>query len=507
MTGLLLTGARLVRVGEAGVPDRPVDLRLRDGRVVEVGARVAREPGEEVVALDGRWAMPGLWDAHVHPVMWGLARTRIDLAGTGDPQDVCRRVATALTSRPGTGLVLGYGYRSGVWARQPTVAELDTVTGSRPVALASGDGHNGWLNSAALALVGEPPRDGTLVEEAWYAAYRRLESVAAQTEDAEAAVRAALDEAAARGVVGIVDFEFGSAFRDWPGRIARAEPPVRVRAATYSDGLDEVAARGLRQGDRLVPGCDRVTMGPVKVISDGSLNTMTAWCCDPFVGAHEREFPRGRPNVTTTDLAAIMLRAKEIGLGAAIHAIGDAAFMSALEAFAASGASGSIEHAQLIDRAAIPLMVRLGLTASVQPVHLLDDREANALLWPDRTDRVYAFRTLLDAGVRLALGSDAPVAPLDPWAAIAAAVCRADPGGPPWHPEQRLTIAEALAASTDFRTSLAAGSLADITILDHDPYAALRLPEADRATWLRGIRTAATVVGGRLTYADLGPRP
>lgn len=496
MPSLLIRTTRLVPVGVPAPTTSPVDLRLRDGRVVEIGARLAPGPGEPMFDADGRWAMPGLWDAHVHPVMWALARSLVDLAGATCAEDVCRRLANALPERPGDGLVLGYGHRSATWPRPPTVAELDAVTGSRPVALASGDGHNGWLNSAALALIGEPQRTGALAEDAWYAAYRRLEVRAAHVETPEAALDAALDDAVARGVVGIVDFEFGSAFRAWPERVARRRPPLRIRAATYADGLEDVAAAGLRTGDPLVPEDDRVTMGPLKVIADGSLNTLTAWCCQPYADPPDS---RGRSNIGVDDLTDLLTQARGLGLDCAVHAIGDLAFAGTLAAIEASGQRGRIEHAQLIDAPSVPRMARLGLTASVQPVHCLDDREAIARFWSDRSERAYAFRTLLDAGVPLALGSDAPVAPLDPWRAMAAAVHRAGDGEPAWHPEQALTVAEALAASTDGQTTLHAGSRADLVLLESDPLA--RVGDAEvRARHLRGMHVAATVIAGQIIH-------
>src|SRR5581483_6501907 len=112
------------------------------------------------------------------------------------------------------------------------------------------------------------------------------------------------------------------------------------------------------------------------------------------------------------------------------------------------GARGSIEHAQLTTSRAITQMASLGLVASVQPAHLLDDREPTDRVWPDRSERCFTFRSLLDHGVEVSLGSDAPVAPLDPWLAIAAAGHRGRPADQPWHPEQAITAAEAIAAST-----------------------------------------------------------
>lgn len=503
---MLIRSVRLVPVGPGPAPTwggEPVDLRLADGRVTHVGPALVPDAAERVLEADGRWVIPGLWDAHTHPVMWALARRRLDLIGTTSASDTERRVRERLDGIPGAGLVLGYGYRSATWADPPTTAGLDAVSGERPVALASGDGHNGWLNSAALRLLGLPPRGGVLTEDEWYAAYPRLEALDPNAADPLPALAEAVADAHARGIVGLVDFEFGSSWRTWPEYVERGLDTIRVRASTYADRLAEVAAAGLRTGDRLVEGHDLVTMGSLKVIGDGSLNTLTAWCRDPYLGAQGRENPRGRANLDLDALIDLMAEATSLGLSAAIHAIGDAAVAATIEAFARTGATGSIEHAQLIDWADLPRLAATGITASVQPAHLVDDRDVSGQWWGDRTDRLYAFRALTEAGVPLALGSDAPIAPLDPWLAIAAAVHRSGDNRPPWHPEQALTVAEALAASTDGQPTLGVGSRADLVLLDADP-----LPDADdsgaQAAYLRALPVAATLVAGRLVTAPPG---
>ena len=170
-------------------------------------------------------------------------------------------------------------------------------------------------------------------------------------------------------------------------------------------------------------------MGPLKVISDGSLNTRTAWCCEPYAdggGTGKREPDSGHA-------ARPAHPAREHGLEAAIHAIGDAAVHEALNAFEQTRATGSIEHAQLIQREDSRTMAQLGIRASVQPAHLLDDRDLTELFWPDQTDRCFALRWLYDDGVEVVLGSDAPVSPLDPWEAMAAAVHRSRDEREPWH--------------------------------------------------------------------------
>jgi predicted amidohydrolase YtcJ len=255
----------------------------------------------------------------------------------------------------------------------------------------------------------------------------------------------------------------------------------------------------------LLDGHDLVTMGPLKVISDGSLNTLTAWCCDPYVGGEHLEHPRGLPNLPVEELTRIMVRAREIGLTAAIHAIGDQAVASTLDAFAASGQIGSMEHAQLVRWGDVQRLAEAGITASVQPTHALDDRDVSQLWWADRTDRLYAFRAMLDAGVPLALGSDAPVSPLDPWLAIAAAVHRSGDDRPAWHPEQAITVAEALASSTDGQGTLAPGSRGDVVLLDADPLTTDGAGDdsGERAAYLRSMPVAATVVAGRPVHSTL----
>jgi predicted amidohydrolase YtcJ len=175
-----------------------------------------------------------------------------------------------------------------------------------------------------------------------------------------------------------------------------------------------------------------------------------------------------------------------------VHAIGDHANSLALDAFAEIGMGGRIEHAQLLAERDFPRFAELGVVASVQPDHAMDDRDVAEHHWAGRTGRAFATRSLLDAGAQLAMGSDAPVSPLDPWTTMAAAVNRTRGGREPWHPEQRISIAEALAAST--RTSVAVGELADLVITEVDPLA------VDDP---RGMTVSATLLGGGFTHRAL----
>jgi predicted amidohydrolase YtcJ len=493
MVSMVLRHARVVGLGTAA-PDAPCDILVEDGRVTAVHPGIERPAGLDEVEAGGRWLVPGLWDQHVHLGQWVVTAQRVDFSATTSPDDVVRQVAAHLARHPGRPLV-GHGHRSGSWQREATVSELDAVSGDVPVVLVSGDVHHGWLNTAALRRLGVADRDSVLIEQDWFTVYPQVSELFGSGDASAEGYRQSLLAAAARGVVGVADFELEDGTEAWSRRWHEGCDLLRVRTATYPDALDNVVARGLRTGDAL-PGCDdRATVGPLKIISDGSLNTHTAWCCAPYAHAADADLPSGAPNVSADELVDLMRRAHTAGLQVATHAIGDAAVREAVRSYAATGARGSIEHVQLALLEDIGRMAGLGIRASVQPSHLLDDRDIIDQLWPGRTDRCFAFRSMLDRGVDLVLGSDAPVSPLDPWQSIAAAVHRAAPGQPAWHPEQALTAGQALAASVDGQPTVQPGSRGDLVLLDADPLAA--------GTDLRAMPVAATFVAGVPVFSTL----
>jgi predicted amidohydrolase YtcJ len=502
--GFVLREVQLVPLRGYAAPPGPVDVRVAGGRVVQVGRvgeRLDRLVGVDEVRGAGRWLVPGLWDHHVHVGQWTLASQRLDLSTARSVEDALRRVSERLAELPDVPVV-GWGHRSGSWERQPTVQELDEVTGVRPVVLISGDGHHAWINTVALRGLKLAERDDVVRETEWFAAYPRLVDLVGSDGTSPDAYQHTMRQAAASGVVGLVDLEFDQSASEWPEREAGGASLLRVRVGAYVDTLDDFLAAKVRTGDPM-PGCSPlVTMGPLKVISDGSLNTGTAWCCSSYGHGGGA----GAPNITSEGLRAVMEAANRHGLEVAIHAIGDAAVEQALAEFGTTGARGSIEHAQLIAREHSRAMARLGVRASVQPAHLLDDRDLTEAVWHDRCERCFALRWLQDDGVELAFGSDAPVSPLDPWLAIAAAVHRSGDEREPWHPEQALTAAEALGASTDGWGTVAPGHPADLALLDTDPLAggsSAQHSSAQQATALRSMQVAATWVAGGLVHSAL----
>lgn len=472
----------------------PVDVIVRDGVIAEIGptGSVARD-GEQVDA-EGRFVGPGLWDAHVHFSQWVITQRRVDLSATRDVGDVLRTVRHAVDSGfPLTnGVLLGYGYRDGLWGAPTTLRALDEAFEDMAVVLVNGDLHSAWMNSRGAARLGlAPDASGVVSEVAWIEAMQRFEKSSSVPVEA---YRDAADAAARRGIVGVVEYENMPNFDEWPARVAAGVTSLRVDAAVWPDQLEEAIARGLRTGDRLDP-TGLVTMGRLKVVVDGSLNTRTAWCWDAYPGV-DPSAPHacGIESVPIAELTRLLERAHANGIDAAVHAIGDRANTEVIATFEALGMPGIIEHAQLVREEDFARFARAGLIASVQPEHAMDDRDIADRHWAGRTGRAFAFGSLHRSGAQLRLGSDAPVAPLDPWHALASATTRSRGRRDAWHPEQRLPLDVALDASS--RTRLRVGQPADLVIVDHDPF------DCGRDD-LREMPVAATLLGGRFTHRVL----
>ncbi|HWR84590.1 MAG TPA: amidohydrolase family protein, partial [Rhodoglobus sp.] len=437
-------------LGNARLGDAVVDLRIEDGTIAEIG-----DIGSPDIDASGRWVIPGLWDEHVHYTQWALTSQRIDLGQAVSAQHAADIVGTAVVE--GADLLVGANFRDALWPDAPTAALLDAVTGGIPTALVSADLHAVWLNTAGLARFGHAGHPtGLLVEDDAFGVEQQLGTVPAETIDAWG--RAAAAAAARRGVVGVADLEMAWNLGDWQRRVDAGHDALRVEFAIYTEHLDRAIGLGLRTGSAVG---ELLSVGRYKVLTDGSLNTRTAYLHDAYGdGTH------GMLVVPFDTLVQNMRKATAAGIEPTVHAIGDHANTLALDAFEAVGSGGRMEHAQLLTERDVPRFAALGVEVSAQPQHLVDDRDVADHHWAGRTGRAYPFRSLLDAGATLRFGSDAPVSPLDPWVGIAAAVDRTQDERPPWHGEQRITNAEALAAST--RTIVAVGQPADLAIVEYD---------------------------------------
>jgi predicted amidohydrolase YtcJ len=471
-----------------------------------VGTHETALPGPERVELGGRCVLPGLNDAHVHFPTWAVARSEVRLEGTRSVKEAVARVREALGRTGESGWLRGRGWRSAEWPGQPTKEALDEVARDVPIALLAHDSHSLWLNSAALARAdgdlevaggvverdeqGEPT--GVLREEScWQFRDRHVEIGDAEYVEA---MREGLRVAAGRGVTAVHDKDgWIGALRFWQ---ALDDLTLRVWQSFPADQVDRLAELGLRSGF----GGAMLRVGYLKAFMDGTLGSQTARLLD------------GSGVVITSreELADIVRRAASAGWPVAVHAIGDLANREALDAFeetrdewAPRGLRQRIEHAQLLAPEDVGRFAELGVAASVQFSHAPSDRDLADRLWAGKTDGAYAYRSLWDSGALVANGSDAPIEELDPLAGIVAGVLRTLDDRPPWHPAQALTVEEAVAATClnppwlaydeHERGRLVPGFLADLVVLDRDPFVVPpeELPE---------VEVVATMVGGRWTH-------
>ena len=487
-------------------PGELVDIVIEGDTIAQILPSGTAPVGDhELIDVEERVVIPGLWDEHVHFTLWAQHRRRVSLAAASSAAEAAAIMGQAVSANASLAspdpIVVGAGYRDGLWSDQKTTALLDEATGDTPVILISVDVHSAWVNTATLRHfeIAGHGEDGVITEREWFDLARRANDLDNETLD-QWALDAAR-HAASRGVVGIVDLEMRYNAPDW---IRRAESfggryPLRVESGVYPDDLDRAIEDGLASGAQLAPG---ITVGPFKIITDGSLNTRTAHCVEPYLTVSPPEY--GAMNFPPEEIADILTRAQAAGFWLAVHAIGDEANRIILDIFEKHSLRGRIEHAQLVREDDFPRFHDLEITASVQPEHAVDDRDVTDVYWADRATRAFALRRLVDSQATLVLGSDAPVSPLDPWVSIAAAVTRTRDGRDPWHLEQALTVDEALRFSC--RSALEVSEPADVAVLGADPgwlVEAFGNDVAKASDALRTMPVDLTICAGVVTHREL----
>ena len=472
-----------------------------------VGTHETALASPEVVDLGGRCVIPGFTDSHVHFPTWSIAQRQVRLEGTATIEEALERVRTAVPDVQSGRWLRGLGWRSGDWspASEPTREQLDAVTGDVPTALMARDYHSLWLNSAGLARAdgdlavaggvvevderGEPT--GVLREEsAWHFRDAYIETPDDEYVDA---MRAGMRLAHSRGVTCIHDKDgWLGALRLFQRLRDESGLTLRVWQSLPHALLDELEAIDFRSG----LGDDFLRAGYLKAFMDGTLGSQTARMLDGS----------GVEITSGEELQEIVRRGAAIGWPVAVHAIGDLANRDALDAFEATrdvwaprGLRQRIEHAQCLAPEDVPRFASLGVAASVQFSHAPSDRDLADRFWAGKTDGAYAFRSLLESGAVVANGSDAPIEELEPLPGIRAGVERTIDDRPAWHPEQTLTVEQALEATCVTpawlsggerrRGKLLPGYLGDLVVLSTDP-----LDDLD------GCEVVATMVAGRWVY-------
>jgi predicted amidohydrolase YtcJ len=480
-------------------------------------------PTTRVLDARGGMVTPGFIDSHVHFLEGGLSLRSVQLRDARSKQEFVARIkAFAAAVPPGTWITGGDWDHQNWGGELPRKDWIDAASPKNPVWINRMDGHMSLANSLALAAakVGKDTRDvkggaimrdasgeptGILKDNAKSLVDRAMPAPSAQMMDR--ALDAAMKYVAQNGVTSVVHMGTWSDLEVFWRAQKEGRLRTRIRAAVPLSTWERLAQTVAREGR----GDDFLSIGCLKAFVDGSLGSHTAAFLEPFADAPK---DTGLLVNQPDDLYRWTSGATGAGLQVMVHAIGDRAIRLQLDIFDRvrneqhpPDPRFRIEHAQHIAPADLPRFAGIGVIASMQPYHAIDDgRWADKLIGPERARTTYAFRSLLDAHTRLAFGSDWDVAPPTPLEGIYAAVTRRtldDKNPEGWVPQQKITVEEALRAYTSDaayagfaerrKGTLEVGKLADFVLLDRD---LTRIPAPE----IRHVRVLATVVGGETVY-------
>jgi len=538
MTELLLVNGQLhaqdARYSEATA------VAIRGRRIRWVGndeeIHASAGPDARVIDLEGRLVLPGLTDAHFHFYEWALGLRRFPMANVDSLEDLQRRLAQRAQETPLGEWILGQGWNESRWAepRLPTVAVLDEVAPHHPVIVWRNDFHLAVANSRAMQEAGITagmvnPSQGIIDRDDAGRPTGILRELAINLvtdvipQPTEEEIIEAMQEGFGilhqLGVTGVHDYRVMGgadgppAFRAYQRLQAAGELALRVWMQIPGERLDEAVALGLRTG----MGDDRLRVGHVKMFADGGQGARTAWMLEPYEDTSEC----GMPITPMDEISRAVERADGAGLAVAIHAIGDRANRELIGVFertlesrrvarsAPPAAPHRMEHVQMIRPDDVSRLAQLDVVASVQPIHCPDDIPMVESSVGSRARFAYPFRDLQEAGVKMAFGSDCPVADPNPILGIHAAITRRTGDGTPpggWYPEQRLTAAEAVwgftmggaqaTARDGHQGSITPGKLADLVVLDRDILALEQTAPMEIAQ----AKVVMTVFDGRIVH-------
>jgi predicted amidohydrolase YtcJ len=502
---------------------------IEGSRIVAAGTNeevaTAAPAGSKRIDLQGRLAVPGFIDNHVHFIDGGFEISRVHLRDAASPQEFARRIGDFAKHAGKGAWILGGEWDEQLWKPYalPTRQMIDVVTPDNPVFVTRLDGHMSLANSVAMKLAGitratPDPAGGTIVRDSSGELTGLLKDAATSavyavipnpsTEQRMDAARAGLAEAMKFGVTAFCDMSGSDAYDDLRA-YQRLEKAGQLTARVY-------LFTPIRQYERLVNasveksfGSDRLRIGGLKGFADGSLGSSTAWFSEPFLNEDTNRGLAMEP-MTNGAMKRWATDADAHNLQIAIHAIGDRANDEVLKIYESLPRDRRfrIEHAQHLNAGLIKRFAADHVIASMQPYHAIDDgRWAESKIGHERAKSTYAFRSLIDAGATVTFGSDWTVAPLNPILGIYAAVTRRtidgkNPNG--WIPEQKITVEEALRSYTVnnayamFRENeigrIAPGLRADIAVLSDDLFTIA--PEK-----IENVRVEMTVFDGEVIFS------
>lgn len=503
-------------------------------RVLAVGSdatvRALAAKDTRVIDLRGRLVTPGFNDAHVHFLDGGFGLLSVDLRDAKDEADFARRIGKHAAGLPKGAWILNGNWDHERWKSQalPTKALIDDVTKDNPVAVNRLDGHMILANSLALRAAGidrntKDPFGGTIVRDASGEPTGILKDNAQDLlykalpdptrEMNVRAAKAALAHAASLGVTSIQDNSSIDALPTYQQIRAEGGLLTRINVWRPVGAMKSLIDAGVRSG----LGDDWIRVGAIKILSDGSMGAGTAAFFDPYT---DEPTTSGLLLYPVEELDRMIDDADAAGFQLAVHAIGDRANALVLDAFEKAAAARSrsdrrfrIEHAQVVRRADLARYAKLGVVASIQPSHCVDDmRWAPKRIGVERCKMAYNFKSFLDAGIPVAFGTDWYVEPLDPRLGLYAAVTRETVEGGPaggFLPEERIPLDAAVDLYTrgsayaefadDRKGTLEPGKLADLVIFAEDLF-----KMAPRKILTTPVDL--TMVGGRVVFERIPAR-
>ncbi|MFV1859741.1 MAG: amidohydrolase [Anaerolineales bacterium] len=501
---------------------------IHEGRVRAAGGthEVAPllNPRTGQIDLGGRTVIPGLIDAHIHLEKYARWLNMVDCEQPA-VSDCLKRLSLQADRTQHDTWILGHGWNQHAWGTYGKLEELDAALPNHPAYLTAKSLHAAWVNSRALQLAGidgstPDPKDGVIERDAsgratgilFEAAMRLVaERIPVPTSEQLAdELAAAQKKLAQAGLTGVHDFDGPACLRALQILRERGELSLRILKNIPVAQLAAAHDLGLRSGF----GDAWIRIGNIKVFADGALGPRTAAMLQPYGGEPENS---GMLLLDGEALTEVFEQAAQAGFGMTVHAIGDRANHEVLNAYgllrkfekehALPQRRHRIEHLQILHPDDLVRPSELNLVASMQPTHATSDMEMANQYWGDRITEAYAWRTQLQLGALLAFGSDAPVENPDPLLGIHAAVTRRREDGSPgvdgWVADQRISIAQALAAYTtgpayaagseSWQGQLTAGCAADLVVLSRDPF-------QTRPDQLLALEVQGTMVAGEWIY-------